>query len=67
MLKDPKHPMTPGYITNDVSQHILRMYLSPTFCLSSHLELNPQLLRDVNVDPINLGNSALDIFFLFLF
>lgn len=24
--KDLKHPMTPGYITEDVSQHIHRMY-----------------------------------------
>ena len=28
MLRDPKHPMNPGYITDDVSQCIQEMYLS---------------------------------------
>ncbi len=30
ILKDPEHPMTPGYITDDVSQRICMMCLSPT-------------------------------------
>lgn len=29
MLKDLKHPMTPGYITDDVSQLICKMYHPP--------------------------------------
>lgn len=52
MLRQPKYPMTPGYITDDASQGMQEMFLSS--------QGNKRVNSGVGVDA-NQGNLALQL------